>query len=467
MNAIAISNIFKAIPLLNNTMRNANLINVFSLESLECRALLSVPAAMTLNGSASHAVPVVMRAHPSAKRPVPASPTDLVQASSTPSTVTLNWTDNSTDEKGFRIDRWNGRRWVTIKTVGANITSFTNKGLKANTPYAYLLYAYNSGGLSISPAFIGDAITLPVGGIAAPTNLTATVVSTSNIILQFTDNATNELGYNVQYSTGGAGGPWVFAGGVPGTPTTGARLFNFTAAQTGQTYTFRVAPYTATQFFDYLPPATATAPASGARPAVQSDGKFYTATTNTTGFGSLNLNRFNSDGTADTTFGTNGTIPNYVQAGVYPSTLTFPAGLPNGQVLAVFKGVSSSSDFDHILGIAIGMSPTFATAGNIPTFTFDFRDTAAHNFTAFPPNPILFVNPDGTVLIATNQYGVSTNPSGGGGPQLTKVNADLTAKFSIQLPAFPDSIAGLPNGVSAVTTGSIITLYDASGNLIQ
>ena len=258
----------------------------------------------------------------------------------------------------------------------------------------------------------------------------------------------------------------MFAGGVAGTTGTGARLFDFTGAQAGQTYTFRLAPYTAIQFFDYAPPATATAPVSGGRPAVQSDGKFYTATPYTTGFGGLNLNRFNSDGTVDTTFGTNGTISNYLPNGVYPSSLTFPVGLPNGKVLAVFKKVGSSSDTDHTLGLAFGMSPDFSTAGNVPRFSFPFTDTAAHNFTAFPPNPIIFINVDGSILIATDKYGVSTNPVGGGVPQLTALNADLSTKFSIQLSAFPDSIAGLANGISAVTTGSTVTLYDANGNQI-
>ena len=448
-------------------MTNANTMTLFSLESLERRALLSVPAAMTLNSPPSQSAHAVLRAHPSAKRPGPASPTNLVQASSTSSTVTLNWTDNSTDEKGFRISRWNGRKWVTIKTVGANTTSFTDKGLKPGTPYAYLVYASNSNGLSDAPAFIGDAITLPVGGIALPTNLTAIVVSPSHTILQFTDNATNELGYNVQYSIGGPAGPWVFAGGVAGTTGTGARLFDFTGAQAGQTYTFRLALYTATQFFDYTAAATATAPVSGARPAVQSDGKFYTATKDTTGFGSdVNLNRFNSDGTADTTFGTNGTIVDFDRSSIYPASITFPAGLPSGQVLGMFRGVGSSSDFDHILGLSFGLSPNFSTAGNVPIFTFPFRDTTAHNFTAFPPDPIVFVNPDGSVLIATNHYGISTNPIGGGVPQLTKVNADLSPKWSVQLSAFPDSIGGLANGISAVTIGSTVTLYDANGNQI-
>lgn len=62
---------------------------------------------------------------------------------------TLSWTDNSTNEIGFKIERSvDGLNFVQIKEVGANVTSYTDAGLPNTKQYWYRLAAYNSGGNS-------------------------------------------------------------------------------------------------------------------------------------------------------------------------------------------------------------------------------------------------------------------------------------------------------------------------------
>ncbi len=64
-------------------------------------------------------------------------------------TVTLNWTDNSINETGFKIERREGHGvFGQIATVGANATTYEDPGLTRGVTYTYRVRAYNSGGNS-------------------------------------------------------------------------------------------------------------------------------------------------------------------------------------------------------------------------------------------------------------------------------------------------------------------------------
>jgi hypothetical protein len=61
--------------------------------------------------------------------------------------VYVNWTDNSSDEDGFRIYRGTSSTNLTlIATVSANTTSYTDSGLARRTYYYYKVCAYNANG---------------------------------------------------------------------------------------------------------------------------------------------------------------------------------------------------------------------------------------------------------------------------------------------------------------------------------
>jgi hypothetical protein len=67
-----------------------------------------------------------------------------------PSRVVLTWTDRSTTETGFSIERWRaGRGWQRIVTTAANATTFTDTTTVAATRYAYRVRAV--GGALQSP----------------------------------------------------------------------------------------------------------------------------------------------------------------------------------------------------------------------------------------------------------------------------------------------------------------------------
>jgi hypothetical protein len=63
----------------------------------------------------------------------------------------LNWSDNSSDETGFSIERCAGNgctNFAQIATVGANTTSYPDSGLTSKTWYRYRVLAFNGNGNS-------------------------------------------------------------------------------------------------------------------------------------------------------------------------------------------------------------------------------------------------------------------------------------------------------------------------------
>ena len=235
----------------------------------------------------------------------PAAPSALIETTSSDSTISLTWTDNSSNETGFRVDRWSGHGWGKIAKVPANSTTFTDRHLKASNFYAYRVFAYNKAGNSSTFAFVGDASTLAKGSTIAPAALAATKVSASDIVLQFSDNSTSEAGYNIQASANG--GAWTTVGGIKGTDTTGTRAFDFAGAQSGQSYSFRIAAYTATRFGDYSSPVAATEPVADTASPVLAGGQHFTSDVqifpgvdSPEPIHAVNLHVVNADGTPDT-----------------------------------------------------------------------------------------------------------------------------------------------------------------------
>src|SRR6266571_3184717 len=131
--------------------------------------------------------------------PLPTAPTgtDAKPASST--AVNVSWTDNSTTEDGFRVERSldAGTTWTSAGTVGPNVTSSSDAGRASEQPVCYRVIAFNGGG--DSPPSNSDCTTPP----AAPTALTATGVDGPAIDLTWTDKSVVEDGSQVLRATDG------------------------------------------------------------------------------------------------------------------------------------------------------------------------------------------------------------------------------------------------------------------------
>src|SRR3989442_4574672 len=131
----------------------------------------------------------------------PAAPTSLTATPVSGSQINLTWSDNATNEDGFRIEQCQGAgcsAFVEIATVPANVTTYQDAGLTLGTSYSYQVRAYNAAGTS---GYSNVATAIP-NDVAAPANLTATGVSSSQVDLAWTDNSDNEDGFRIERCPG-------------------------------------------------------------------------------------------------------------------------------------------------------------------------------------------------------------------------------------------------------------------------
>ncbi len=174
----------------------------------------------------------------------PFAPWSLVASASASNQVDLAWSDNSTDETGFKIERApdaNGTAgtWAEIAVVPANATGFSDTTVLASTKYWYRLRASNAGGASP----YGNRFTVATPPLTGPTSLKATVVSATQINLAWTDNSVIEDGFKIDQApdVGGAPGTWaeIATVGMNATSFTNTGLSELTR------YWFRVKAYNA------------------------------------------------------------------------------------------------------------------------------------------------------------------------------------------------------------------------------
>ena len=91
----------------------------------------------------------------------------------------------------------------TLVAGGLTATTFTDTPVTNGTPYFYVVSASNAAGESPNSTQVTATPTAPPTAPAAPTNLTATTVSRTQINLAWTDNANNETGFLIERSTNG------------------------------------------------------------------------------------------------------------------------------------------------------------------------------------------------------------------------------------------------------------------------
>jgi len=80
----------------------------------------------------------------------------LVATQALAATFVLTWTDNSTNEDGFNIERKIGvtGTYTFLDSVGANVVTYTDLTPVAGTEYCYRVQGFNDGGRS---GFTNDA----------------------------------------------------------------------------------------------------------------------------------------------------------------------------------------------------------------------------------------------------------------------------------------------------------------------
>src|SRR5262249_6657261 len=125
---------------------------------------------------------------------LPNTPTGLTPTAVYVNQIDLAWTDNSTTETNFVVERSLSSSFssITSFTLPADQTTFSNSGLTGGTTYYYRVKATNVSG---SSNYSNTANATTLSAPKAPSGLTATAISTSQINLAWTDNSNNEIGF--------------------------------------------------------------------------------------------------------------------------------------------------------------------------------------------------------------------------------------------------------------------------------
>jgi M6 family metalloprotease-like protein len=181
----------------------------------------------------------------------PAAPSDLVLKPISVSEIDLSWADRSDNEQGFKVERKQADgSFAELGTVGADVTSFADRGLKSNTAYTYRVRAYNTGGSSdyTPPVTASTLPDLP----AQPTDLAVQAASQSQLDVTWRDRSSNETGFELQESTDGGTGWHTLT-------TTGpsVTLYAHKDLAANSTHTYRVRAVNADGASDWAGPVTA------------------------------------------------------------------------------------------------------------------------------------------------------------------------------------------------------------------
>ncbi len=168
----------------------------------------------------------------------PNAPSALGATAAAYNQVNLSWTDNSSDESGFKIERKTGSgSYSQIATVGANVTSYSDTTASGSTQYAYRVCATNAVG--DSGYATSSAVTTPAAPVTpttpnAPSALGATAAAYNQVNLSWTDNSSDESGFKIERKTG--------SGSYSQIATVGANVTSYsdTTASGSTQYTYRV-----------------------------------------------------------------------------------------------------------------------------------------------------------------------------------------------------------------------------------
>ncbi len=164
----------------------------------------------------------------------PSAPTGLDATNVSGTQNDLTWTDASSNEDGFKVERsTNGGAYTQIATTSAGATSYSDTGVSADNTYSYRVRAYNAGGNS-SYSNTDSVITATV----VPNDPTSLTASGTVAFFTWSHSGNNEEGFKIERSTDGVNFSQI--------DTTGANItYYFDGGVSSGTYYYQVRAYNA------------------------------------------------------------------------------------------------------------------------------------------------------------------------------------------------------------------------------
>lgn len=186
--------------------------------------------------------------------------TGLTATPSGSTTINLTWDADSTaspnEPSEYDIERSNdgSTGWSVIATISAPAVSYSDTSLSPSTQRWYRIVAKNCFDVANASSTANATTAAPsVSPPTAPTGLTATAASSTQIDLSWTDTANNEDGFKVERSTDNTN--WTeIAGAVAANSTS----YSATGLTASTLYYFRVRAYNAGGNSAYTSSASAT-----------------------------------------------------------------------------------------------------------------------------------------------------------------------------------------------------------------
>jgi fibronectin type 3 domain-containing protein len=193
------------------------------------------------------------------------APSSMTATAEDFTTVQLNWSDNDASAAGYYLLRsTNGKTFSVFATVNdGGATSYQDSGAVSGHTYDYEVQAFDGGAASAATKMAAASTPL-----AAPSGLSATVMSPTSVQLSWTNNDSSTLGYIILRSSDG-----VHFSQIAKLTTPAVTTYLDKAATSAHTFQYKVeavagtivsaATDAATASTPLAPPASLTAAASG------------------------------------------------------------------------------------------------------------------------------------------------------------------------------------------------------------
>ena len=187
--------------------------------------------------------------------PLPDAPTALSASLGLDGEVDLAWTDNSTNEAAFQLQRKIGTgNFSDIASPAAGVTVHADADVFPGTDYTYRVRAVNAGGPSAWSNEASVSIPQAASAPVAPSDPAVIAATATSITLGWTDNSDDETGFQVLRKNA--------AGAFPVVTTTAADATQWT--NTGlapdTTYSYRVRAVNGVGASGFVEIEAATAP---------------------------------------------------------------------------------------------------------------------------------------------------------------------------------------------------------------
>ncbi len=315
----------------------------------------------------------------------PATPTGLSGSFDGVDTVSLNWTDNSNNEDGYKVIQNNGYGWVDLQTIAVPNTQSTTVNLGPNPvsgTYQYYVVGYNAYSYSVQNS---NTISLAIASKPrAPSGTTASFDGVQTVSVNWTDNSGNETGFKVwQKITTGS----FILNQTIATPNTTSTTINLGASPTIGTYQYYVQAYNANGTSANsntvsisvikipIAPASLTASYNSATTTVTLN--WTCAATNETGFKVYQMAPADADFVLNKTIATANTITTTVSLGASPASGTYQY-----YVRSYNAGWDSANSNTASISVVGAPSDVTASFDGVQTVTVNWADNS-NNETGF------------------------------------------------------------------------------------